>query len=120
MADGLNGHFLDDVFGNMHVVWDFLNDGVGDGNLGGSEVRGGKMVGIGVSSISSIEIGGSQGGSGQDFSGSGGLISGPLPSGFSGLETWDGVSEMVNATGFNEFGLEALDFKFYFIGDIFQ
>merc|ERR1712021_137323 len=108
----------------MYVVWDFLNDGVGDGNLGGSEVRGGKMVlGIrvcSVSSISSIEIGGSQRGSGQDFGGSGGLISGPLLSGFSGLETWDGVSEMVNATGLNEFGLEALDFKFYFIGDIFE
>ena len=70
-------------------------------------------MGIGVSSI---EVGGS----GQGDGGSGGLfISGPLPAGFSGEETGDGVSERVFAASFYEFGLEALDFNFDFIGDIF-
>merc|ERR1712156_439403 len=100
LAGRLNGHFLDDLLVDRGVHWDFLNDGVGDGNLRGSEVRGRGSIGV-----TSIVVGGSQGGSGQGDGGSRGLISRPLLSGLSGEEAWNGVSE-------------AVDFNFDLIGYI--
>merc|ERR1712055_565661 len=114
LAGRLNGHFFDDLLVDRGVHWDFFNDGFRDGNLGGSKAIRVGTIGIGVSSIGSIGESISQG----DGS-SGGLISRPLPSGLSGDEAWDGVSETVFATGLDEFRLEALYFNFDFIGDIF-
>ena len=114
LAGRLNGHFFDDLLVDRGVHWDFFNDGFRDGNLGGSKAIRVGTIGIGVSSIGSIGESISQG-----DGGSGGLISRPLPSGLSGDEAWDRVSETVCATGLDEFRLEALYFNFDFIGDIF-